>query len=92
MTEAPEKGSKALLNEITGKGKKGKAAAESETQEIPVKAEAAPAPAVAPVKAMIRSLDLSALREMMAGLLAKPPADIRLALTDWARAKKIEIA
>ena len=40
---------------------------------------------VGPVKAMIRSLDAAAIRGRMDQLLAKPPKDIRKALTDWAR-------
>jgi phosphotransferase system enzyme I (PtsP) len=40
--------------------------------------------AVGPVKAMIRSLDATKLREHMVGLLAHPPADMRAALREWA--------
>jgi phosphotransferase system enzyme I (PtsP) len=40
---------------------------------------------VGPVKAMIRSLDAGAARSRLDQLLAKPPKDIRKALSDWAR-------
>ena len=36
--------------------------------------------AIGPVKAMVRSLDVPALRAMMAELLAAPPRDMRGAL------------
>jgi len=48
--------------------------------------------AVAPVKAMVRSLNICAIKEIMASLLAHPPADIRAALTEWAQENKVEIA
>jgi len=41
--------------------------------------------AVGPVKAMIRSLDAGAVRARMEQLLARPPRDMRRALTDWAK-------
>ncbi|WP_420141572.1 phosphoenolpyruvate--protein phosphotransferase [Sphingomonas sp.] len=40
--------------------------------------------AIGPVKAMIRSLDLSALRATLPGMLATPPRDLRAALQQWA--------
>jgi len=40
---------------------------------------------VGPVKAMIRSLDAGAARSRLDQLLAKPPKDMRKALSDWAR-------
>jgi len=40
---------------------------------------------VGPVKAMIRSLDAAAARSRLDQLLAKPPKDMRKALSDWAR-------
>ena len=40
---------------------------------------------VGPVKAMVRSLDASAIRCRMEQLLARPPKDTRKALHDWAR-------
>ena len=48
--------------------------------------------AVGPIKAMVRSLDLSALRPAMAEWLARPPADMRRTLTDWAEAHDVELA
>jgi len=47
--------------------------------------------AVGPVKAMVRSLDASALRTRLNQLLAKPPRDIRKALSDWARRHSVTI-
>src|SRR4028119_1672766 len=41
--------------------------------------------AVSPVKAMVRSLDCASLRQRVATLLAKPPQNLRKALTEWAR-------
>ena len=40
---------------------------------------------VGPLKAMIRSLDAAAIRSRMEQLLARPPKDMRKALSDWAR-------
>ena len=40
--------------------------------------------AVGPVKAMVRSLDLGALRQVMPGLLANPPHRMRETLQAWA--------
>ncbi|UUL81882.1 phosphoenolpyruvate--protein phosphotransferase [Sphingomonas qomolangmaensis] len=48
--------------------------------------------AVGPVKAMIRSLDLGALREVMGPALATPPADMRAMLEEWAMASGVELA
>jgi phosphotransferase system enzyme I (PtsP) len=47
--------------------------------------------AVGPVKAMIRSLDRAALMPAMEELLARPPADMRAALTDWAERNQVSI-
>jgi phosphotransferase system enzyme I (PtsP) len=47
--------------------------------------------AVGPVKAMIRSLDRSAITARMAELLAKPASDMRGALTEWASANAVEL-
>ena len=47
--------------------------------------------AIGPVKAMIRSLDVQAIRATLPGLLAAPPADMRKALSDWARDADVEI-
>ena len=46
---------------------------------------------VGPVKAMVRSLDASAIRTRLDQLLARPPKDIRKALTDWARRHGVTI-
>jgi phosphotransferase system enzyme I (PtsP) len=46
---------------------------------------------VGPVKAMVRSLDASAVRTRMDQLLARPPKDMRKALTDWARRHSVTI-
>src|SRR4051812_1309275 len=40
---------------------------------------------VGPVKAMVRSLDAAAARSRLDQLLARPPRDMRKALSDWAR-------
>ncbi len=40
---------------------------------------------VGSVKAMVRSLDAAAVRARVEQLVAKPPKDVRKALTDWAR-------
>jgi phosphotransferase system enzyme I (PtsP) len=47
--------------------------------------------AVGPVKAMIRSLDRAALMPAMEELLARPPADMRAALTEWAERHQVSI-
>ena len=47
--------------------------------------------AVGPVKAMIRSLDVAALRVAMEQWLAKPPADMRATLLGWAQAEGVAI-
>ena len=46
---------------------------------------------VGPVKAMIRSLDAGAVRARLDHLLAKPPKDMRKALSDWARRHSVTI-
>jgi len=46
---------------------------------------------VGPLKAMVRSLDASAIREKMDQLLAKPPRDTRKVLSDWAKRHKVVI-
>src|SRR6478752_4333045 len=46
---------------------------------------------VGPLKAMIRSLDASAIRARMEQFLAKPPKDMRKALTDWAKRHNVTI-
>jgi phosphotransferase system enzyme I (PtsP) len=47
--------------------------------------------AIAPVKAMVRSLNICDTKEIMETLLAHPPADIRATLIEWAREKNVEI-
>jgi phosphotransferase system enzyme I (PtsP) len=46
---------------------------------------------VGPLKAMIRTLDASAIRGRMEQMLARPPRDMRKALTDWARRHSVTI-
>jgi phosphotransferase system enzyme I (PtsP) len=46
---------------------------------------------VGPVKAMVRSLDASAARARLDQLLARPPRDMRKALTEWARKHSVTI-
>ena len=48
--------------------------------------------AVGPIKAMVRSLDRPALIEAMAGMLARPPQDMRAALEQWAIDHGVELA
>jgi phosphotransferase system enzyme I (PtsP) len=40
---------------------------------------------------MIRTLDASAIRGRMEQMLARPPRDMRKALTDWARRHSVTI-
>ena len=47
--------------------------------------------AVGPIKAMVRSLDSSAIHARMNALLQKPPRDFRKALADWARRHSIAV-
>jgi len=46
---------------------------------------------VGPVKAMIRSLDAGAIRARLDQLLARPPRDMRKALSEWARRHSVTI-
>jgi len=46
---------------------------------------------VGPVKAMVRSLDAAAAGTRLGQLLARPPKDMRKALTDWARRHSVTI-
>jgi phosphotransferase system, enzyme I, PtsP len=48
--------------------------------------------AVGPIKAMVRSLDRAALVAYMDELLARPPRDMRGALTAWAAKSGVELA
>ena len=47
--------------------------------------------AIGPVKAMVRSLDLAALRAAMPEMLARPPAAMRAALAGWATDNQVEL-
>jgi phosphotransferase system enzyme I (PtsP) len=47
--------------------------------------------AVGPIKAMVRSLDRSAITRFLTTLLAEPPRDMRAALTDWALENGVEL-
>jgi phosphotransferase system enzyme I (PtsP) len=47
--------------------------------------------AIGPIKAMVRSLDAGRIRGRVEQLLNKPPANMRKALSDWARRHKIAI-
>ena len=47
--------------------------------------------AIGPVKAMVRSLDLGALRAEMPGFLGVPPVSMRATLSEWASAHAVEI-
>jgi hypothetical protein len=44
------------------------------------------------MKAMVRSLDGTAIEAKMAALLAKPTRDMRKVLTEWARRKGVKLA
>ena len=46
---------------------------------------------VGPIKAMVRSLDASAIRARVEQLLNRPPKDVRKALSDWARRHSVII-
>ncbi len=45
--------------------------------------------AVGPIKAMVRSLDVAAIRHRLTQLLLKPPHDMRRTLADWARRHRV---
>ena len=47
--------------------------------------------AVGPIKAMVRTLDVAAIRTRMQQLLQKPPHDMRRALSDWSRRHRVLI-
>ncbi len=47
--------------------------------------------AIGPVKAMVRSLDASAVRQRLEQLLSRPPRNLRKALTDWARRHSVAV-
>jgi len=48
--------------------------------------------AIGPMKAMVRSLDRTAIEAKMTALLAKPTRDMRKVLTEWARRKGVKLA
>jgi len=48
--------------------------------------------AIGPVKAMLRSLDRTALQPVLAGWLDSPPPDMRAALAGWAASNAVELA
>ncbi|CAN5526952.1 phosphoenolpyruvate--protein phosphotransferase [soil metagenome] len=48
--------------------------------------------AVGPLKAMLRTLDRAAIQAHLTTLLAKPPRDMRAALTEWAAQNGVELA
>ena len=48
--------------------------------------------AIGPIKAMVRSLDHAALTAFVAQLIARPPRDMRGALTDWAVQSGVDLA
>lgn len=48
--------------------------------------------AIGPVKAMIRSLDVGALRSALPVVLAAPPADMRSHLNGWAQSAGVELS
>jgi len=47
--------------------------------------------AIGPIKAMVRSIDAAAVRAKLELLLAKPPANMRKSLTDWAKRHSVAI-
>jgi phosphotransferase system enzyme I (PtsP) len=47
--------------------------------------------AVGSIKAMIRSIDAGAVRAKVEALLARPPANMRKALTDWAKRHSVAL-
>ena len=46
---------------------------------------------VGPVKAMVRSIDAAAVRTKVESLLAKPPANMRKSLGDWAKKQGVAL-
>ena len=47
--------------------------------------------AIGPIKAMIRSLDISGAREVVADLIKTPPLSLRAALNDWSVENRVEL-
>lgn len=48
--------------------------------------------AIGPIKAMVRSLDHDACRAFVTELIARPPRDMRAALSDWAASQGVDMA
>ena len=48
--------------------------------------------AIGPIKAMVRSLDHDAVRAFVTKLIARPPRDMRAALSDWAASQGVDMA
>ncbi|WP_137899484.1 phosphoenolpyruvate--protein phosphotransferase [Sphingomonas sp. 2SG] len=48
--------------------------------------------AIGPIKAMVRSLDHGAVQRFVAELIARPPRDMRGALTEWAAQHGVDLA
>ena len=47
--------------------------------------------AVGPVKAMVRSIEAEAVRTKVEALLARPPANMRKSLGDWAKKQGVAL-
>ena len=47
--------------------------------------------AVGPIKAMIRSVDVAAVRDVVAELISRPPPSLRTALNDWSVENRVEL-
>lgn len=47
--------------------------------------------AIGPIKAMIRSIDVGALREVVSSLVNSPPPSLRAALNDWSLENRVEL-
>lgn len=47
--------------------------------------------AVGPIKAMIRSVDIGALREVVSGFVSAPPPSLRTSLNDWSLENRVEL-
>lgn len=47
--------------------------------------------AVGPIKAMIRSLDVNAIKNLMSASLVSPPNSLRVVLSDWSLQNQVEV-
>ena len=47
--------------------------------------------AVGPIKELVRQVDMAEIGQAMAGWLAAPPPDMRVALQKWAEEREIEV-